>query len=169
MDLLFSRIVYGNWRSIQIWPNRPSIGNGWAFIFAESGFAWNAGDFPNWTQASDARIKTNIQPITSGLSNILQLNPVTFQWIHPELHGDNTSNVPGFIAQEFQTIFPDQVMPGGVRSGESNLIPDGNSLNINKNLDPYIVKAIQELNSTIQQMQLDINMLKAREIILTNK
>ena len=98
----------------------------------------------------------------------MQLNPVTFQWIHPELHGDNTSNVPGFIAQEFQTIFPDQVMPGAVRSGESNLIPDGNSLNINKNLDPCIVKAIQELNATIQQMQLDINMLKA-QIILPNK
>ena len=28
MDILFSRITYGNWRTIEILPNNPSIGNG---------------------------------------------------------------------------------------------------------------------------------------------
>lgn len=49
---------------------------------------------------SDIRLKENIIPVTEGLNEIKQLNPVTFDWKH------NGHHSYGFIAQEVQPIIP---------------------------------------------------------------
>jgi len=54
--------------------NSVTIGSGSGVIY--NNFTSNA----TWTQASDRRLKNNIQNDTLGLSFINQLNPVTYNW-----------------------------------------------------------------------------------------
>jgi len=84
------------------------------------------------TQSSDERLKSNIQPISSGLKFIEALNPVTFTWKNKGI------NDIGFIAQEIQQIDPKLVYNNSVFLGfdQSKLIA-------------YLVKSIQELNEEI--------------------
>ena len=59
-----------------------------------------AADF---NSTSDIKFKTNIKPIISPLSKLLQLNGVTFNWKE-----DNKQSV-GVIAQEVEKVFPELV------------------------------------------------------------
>ena len=52
------------------------------------------------------KLKTNIQPIASSLSNITRLRAVSYNW--RDLVKDQGVK-SGFIAQELQTIFPELV------------------------------------------------------------
>jgi hypothetical protein len=66
----------------------------------------NGGTLTN-TNPSDRNLKENITPIEYGLSNILQLNPVSYNW----KDGTNGKQF-GFIAQEVQEVMPDAVKEG---------------------------------------------------------
>lgn len=57
------------------------------------------------TNTSDARLKTNIEPIKDALSKILQLNGVYYNWYD---NPDNNKRI-GFIAQDVQKIVPELV------------------------------------------------------------
>jgi hypothetical protein len=89
-----------------------------------------------WSITSDIRIKKNIVSLESGLSVIKALRPVEFDYIENDKHDI------GFIAQEYQTVLPEQV----------NEKDDG-MLSLNQNLVPYLVKAIQELSAEIQSLK----------------
>jgi hypothetical protein len=56
-------------------------------------------------QTSDIRLKTNIHPLTYGLREIMQLNPVRFNWTKEPSSGDKI----GLIAQEVRQIIPEVV------------------------------------------------------------
>ena len=71
----------------------------------DDGFKPNGG---SWGNSSDARLKTNIAPVTDALSKLTQLQGVTYDWINPSLHGNATST-GGFIAQDVAKVFPDFV------------------------------------------------------------
>jgi len=64
-------------------------------------------------QSSDKRLKSNITPITSSLSIIDKLNPVSFQWNDKAVELNNTKNTSsrnyGVIAQELEEVLPDLV------------------------------------------------------------
>jgi hypothetical protein len=64
--------------------------------------------------SSDARLKTNILPMTDGLARVSKLKPVTFDWIADGTHDD------GFIAQDLmtETEFAIRVNPIGKNNGE---------------------------------------------------
>jgi hypothetical protein len=51
-----------------------------------------------WTNPSDARLKTNVQPSPLGMNFISKLRPVTYQW----KQGDTATVHDGFIAQEVE-------------------------------------------------------------------
>jgi Chaperone of endosialidase len=59
-----------------------------------------------WTLHSDERLKKNIAPLTGALEQLLQLRGVTFEWKNPEKQGNATGTQRGFIAQEYEKIFP---------------------------------------------------------------
>ena len=86
--------------------------------------------------ASDIRLKHNINSLdNSALSKILSLHPVTFSynWQSP-----TDAPVPGFIAQEFETVFPDMVNTDPVTGYKSlSYTP----------LIPYTIKAIQDIHT----------------------
>lgn len=101
--------------------------------------------------SSDSSLKENVQPITHGLNEILQLNPVSFNWINTEEHGNQREI--GFLAQEVQKIIPEVI---GVNSGGTL------SLDYPK-IVAVLTKAIQELNAKIDSQVLEISKLKAKK------
>ena len=110
-------------------------GSNTAFIGGTSG-AYNGANSLNWSITSDARIKKNIVSLGSALSIIEGLRPVEFDYIANDKHDI------GFIAQEYQTVLPNQIFEAA----------DG-MLSLNQNLVPYIVKAIQELKTEIDHLK----------------
>jgi len=114
---------------------------------ATGGSYFNGANSLSWSVTSDQSIKENVVTIASGLSVILQLNPVTFDYILTK-----QSDV-GFIAQQYQTTLPNQVFEHDASPAEQELTNKTKLLGINQNLTPYLVKSIQELNATITTMQ----------------
>ena len=92
------------------------------------------------TAISDQRLKENVRDIDTGLDEIMALKPRRFDW--KEGKGQDKKDVAGFIAQEFETVFPECV-------GTSKAGGDGIEYkNINhETLIPTLVKAIQELKT----------------------
>ena len=59
----------------------------------------------DFIQSSDLRLKTNINPMSGALGNVLKLRGVTFNW----KESSNNRLQYGFIAQEIEKVFPDLV------------------------------------------------------------
>jgi predicted acyltransferase (DUF342 family) len=114
---------------------------------------------PNaWSTYSDIRLKKNINPIENSLEKILELNPCTYNWKYQE---DTEGKTPGFIAQEFETIFPELTTVYNLKGDTAYM---GISI---ENLIPFIVNAIQEqqlsIHELIEQETLIMNNLKIFE------
>lgn len=99
-----------------------------------------------WTNASDARLKTNVREIKYGLETVLQTQPRTFERI------DVDGTYIGFVAQELQTVIP-EVVSG---DPEKQLGIDYGSL------VAVAFKAIQEQQTIIESQQSQIDALTAR-------
>ena len=108
---------------------------------------WGNGSSSAFSTTSDRRIKTNITGISSGLSILLALRPVEFDYLTHD-----KSHQIGFIAQEYQTILPDQIVYSNPVGDEVGLVPD-KVMGIQANLIPYFVKAIQEQQAQISTLQ----------------
>jgi len=94
---------------------------------------------------SDERLKENIRDIDTGLSTIMALKPRRFDW--KEGKGQDKKNVAGFIAQEFETVFPECVSTS--LAGEDGI----EYKNINhETLIPTLVKAIQDQQALIESL-----------------
>jgi hypothetical protein len=92
------------------------------------------------TAISDERLKENVRDIDTGLSSIMALKPRRFDW--KEGKGQDKKNAAGFIAQEFEDVFPECVSTS--KAGEDGI----EYKNINhETLIPTLVKAIQELKA----------------------
>jgi hypothetical protein len=105
------------------------------------------------TGISDQRLKENIRDIETGLNAVMALQPRRFDW--KEGKGQDKKNAAGFIAQEFEAVFPECV-------NTSMAGADGIEYkNINhETLIPTLVKAIQEQQALITQLQADVAALK---------
>jgi hypothetical protein len=103
---------------------------------------------------SDQRLKENIRDLDEGLATVMALKPRKFDW--KEGKGQNIKNARGFIAQEFETVLPDMIETW------RDPAPEGEEAYkaINANLIPTLVKAIQEQQVLIQQLQADVAILK---------
>jgi hypothetical protein len=105
------------------------------------------------TAISDQRLKENVRDIDTGLDSIMALKPRRFDW--KEGKGQDKKDVAGFIAQEFEDVFPECV-------GVSKAGADGIEYkNINhETLIPTLVKAIQEQQALITQLTVRITALE---------
>ena len=94
------------------------------------------------TAISDQRLKENVRDIETGLDAIMALKPRRFDW--KEGKGQDKKNAAGFIAQEFESVFPECV--GLSKAGEDGI----EYKNINyETLIPTLVKALQEQQAII--------------------
>lgn len=91
-----------------------------------------------WTNASDARYKENIRPITYGLTEVMQLQPRSYNVI-----GSDKEEI-GFVAQEVEPFLPELV------ESTRNSVTDEDRLTLSYGqLSAVIVKAIQELKAEL--------------------
>lgn len=108
------------------------------------------GDF---NDTSDIGLKENITDTTDGLSKLLQLQPRKFDWKDE----GKRNNVNGFIAQEVETVLPDEVI--GDDYDEKNPSHGHKSINTS-GLLTVAVKSIQEQQVLIEALQKEVEELK---------
>jgi hypothetical protein len=108
-----------------------------------------------YNSTSDYRLKENITPLENGLDRLMQLKPSKFNWI------TTGEEAEGFIAHELQEYFPDAVTgeKDAVYSSTGNIKPQ--SVDYGR-ITPLLVKAIQELKVQNDDLQSQINELKAQ-------
>ena len=96
---------------------------------------------------SDARFKENVQDIDIGLGAILALKPRKFDWKAGK--GKDIKGDRGFIAQEFEQVFPQLV------DEWADPAPEGEApyKSVRQDLIPVLVKAIQELTARVQTLE----------------
>jgi hypothetical protein len=95
-----------------------------------------------WSYGSDKRIKENINYIENGLDKVLALKPATFDYI------DGVKNNVGWIAQDVQEVIPEAIGTISETNDQLTLKSDF--------IVPYLVKAIQEQQSQIQELKAKI-------------
>jgi hypothetical protein len=104
---------------------------------------------------SDERLKENIRDIDTGLNAVMDLKPRRFDW--KEGKGQNKKNAAGFIAQEFETVFPECVSTS--KAGADGI----EYKNINhETLIPTLVKAIQEQQALIESLTTRLTALEGK-------
>jgi hypothetical protein len=96
---------------------------------------------------SDARLKENVQDLDVGLAAILALKPRKFDWKAGK--GKDIKGDRGFIAQEFETVFPNLV------DEWKDPAPEGEApyKSVRQDLIPVLVKAIQELTAEVNALK----------------
>jgi hypothetical protein len=108
--------------------NSGALGTG--AVYSSSGALTN-------TNPSDRRLKENIIPIVYGLNEILQLNPVSFDWKNDK----NKNKQFGFIAQEVQEVMPEAIIEGEYLGLEKDAIYTA------------LINAIKELKAEIDELK----------------
>jgi hypothetical protein len=103
---------------------------------------------------SDVRHKENIRDLDVGLAEVMQLQPRVFDW--KEGKGKGTQNDRGFIAQEFEQVFPDLI------DEWKDPAPEGEEpyKSVRQDLIPVLVKAIQELKAELDTVKAELATLK---------
>ena len=110
---------------------------------------WNTIYSNNLLNVSDVRLKTNIRSLNYGLSAILKLRSVQYNW----KEGTDRDTKIGFLAQDLRKIIPEVVV--GDESKET--------LTVNYiELIPVLVNAIKEQQKQIEQLKRDISKLAQR-------
>jgi hypothetical protein len=127
----------------------PSADN--TYTLGKNGARWSAVWSANGTiQTSDLRLKTNIHPLQYGLKEVLQMNPVSYNWIS----GPTTGVKIGLIAQEVQQLVPEVV------SGDEQKEILGMNY---AELIPVLINAVKEQQQQINSMETEVNKLQRRK------
>ena len=104
---------------------------------------------------SDIRLKENVRDLDVGLNAVMALKPRLYDW--KEGKGADIKNARGFIAQEFEEVFPDLI------DTWKDPAPEGEEpyKSVRQDLIPVLVKAIQEQQALITQLTERITALEA--------
>jgi hypothetical protein len=104
---------------------------------------------------SDYRLKENVVPLKDGLSRLMQLKPVQYNW------KINNTKDEGFLAHELQSVFPYAV------SGYKDEVDDKGAIKPQAvdygRITPLLVKAIQELQTTVEELKAKIKVLEEKK------
>ena len=94
----------------------------------------------NLARTSSIELKKDVTPINYGLNQILQINPINFNWIDEDKYGNENEN--GFIAEDVMNVIPNVV-----GSDAHGLFMDYTKL------IPILTKAIQEQQALIKALE----------------
>lgn len=132
---------------------------------------WGTVYATNYVTVSDKRTKDNIIPLKYGLKEVLDLNPVSFDY-KKELKISKKYNKPkklhkqkiGFIAQDMLKIIPEAVKSHDWRlmseeTNERKFLENDIYGVMYSDLVPVLVKAIQEQNKDIELLKSKVNNL----------
>lgn len=109
----------------------------------------------SYLTTSDYRLKENVVPLKDGLSRLMQLKPVQYNW------KENKAVDEGFLAHELQSVFPYAV------SGKKDEVDDKGNIKTQAvdygRITPLLVKAIQELQTTVEELKAKIKVLEEKK------
>lgn len=106
-----------------------------------------------YNNLSDARLKKDVTTIENGLTQVMALRPVTFNWnksVNPQLTLDDKNHL-GFIAQEVEAVVPQVISTASDEMKTKSIAYS--------DLVPVLTKAIQEQQATIEAQQKQIDEL----------
>jgi hypothetical protein len=98
------------------------------------------------TTISDARYKTNIQPIESALDKVNQMRGVSFDWT-----AVRSGREFGVIAQEIEKIAPEVVSEKELLNGETMKTVSYTSL------VPFLIESIKELTQQVNELKAQLD------------
>ena len=161
---IYTNTNTGNWRLTFAFGG-TNIGTYGVIQFDNSGNAYKASGAGSWLATSDIRIKTNIAPVTDGLSRILQLKPSTFDYKQPEAHQGKVHE-KGFIADEYELVYPNSVIDSElVHDLDKQYTDDDKTLkamSFNAEFYADLVSSIQEQQTLIQSLTDRLNALESK-------
>jgi hypothetical protein len=97
----------------------------------------------SWTNSSDARLKTNVEPLSDSLDRLLQLRGVRFEWKEPEKMGNLSGPQTGLIAQDVEKAFPEWVSTGS----------DGYKELTIRGFEALTIEALREIKTDVEQLK----------------
>ena len=100
------------------------------------------------TIASDARLKENVKDLNYGLKDVLDIRPVSFDWIDKR----NGQHDIGVIAQEIEKIIPEVVVEVDTLNSE-----DTHKTVDYAKLTSVLIKAVQEQQQQINELKEKLN------------
>jgi hypothetical protein len=121
---------------------------------SDVGAIYYNGSATVYATSSDYRLKENVAPMTGALEKVSQLKPVTYTWKETGLSGQ------GFIAHEFQAVFPDAVS-GQKDAVDKNGNPEYQGMDVSFAV-ATLTAAIQELNAKVEAQAAEIALLKSK-------
>ena len=136
---------------------------------------FSSGDFltaDGGTVNSDATLKRDITDVTPKLADVMQLRVRNFYWKEDFHPGQQDKKFIGFIAQEFEEVFPGLVSEYAIKESEPILDEDGNDTGEKTpevfkkavkeaKLVPILVKALQEAVERIETLETKVAALES--------
>ena len=123
-----------------------------SYQFYGDGTAFKTGSSTAWTNTSDVRLKTNIANYTPGLTQLLQIQPRTWQW---NGLAKTTAGADGFglVADEIQ-----QIVPSMVKTTPMLLNPTDTQTTDIKQVDVteltwILINSVKELNAKVTALE----------------
>jgi Chaperone of endosialidase len=125
----------------------------------DAGAAYKGDNTSTWSTTSDIKIKTNVRQIGNALDKMLALKPCHFEYKNAI-----GKIITGFIAQEFEQVFPGHVQesPAPMQFQEYVDEQNPNLKSIDPNIVPYLVAAMQEQQAIIKSLTDRIAALEAK-------
>lgn len=109
----------------------------------------------NYEPSSDMRLKKNVKPMSGMLNVIKQLEPVTYQLIQDY----SNQEAYGLIAQDVEKVLPDIVST--INGDDGDGIQNLRTVSYTE-LIPVLIKAVQEQQVIIEELQNQVDELKRR-------
>ena len=125
--------------------------NVFEFLLADGGSFHADGDVFAYSTSttSDRRLKTDIVELESNLANIMNLEPVRFDWLVK-----NRGEDIGLIAQDVQKVIPEVVKEVEPVGETAKFLDDDTMLTVDyAKLVPVLIGAIQELKEEIEDLK----------------
>jgi len=115
---------------------------------------------------SDETLKENIVDATPKLADIMKLKVRNFNW-KKSYHPNSNGKMLGFIAQEFEEVFPalineHDIAPKTSAKDDADHVPNMKKSVVAGALIPALVKAMQEQQTLIETLQTKVAALEAK-------
>jgi hypothetical protein len=113
-----------------------------------------------WTISSDVRIKENIQEYTKGLSEIVQLEPKTYDYNGKAGFDSSVKGNIGIIAQDVKDIFPETISTYNAKLNEEDE-EETELYNFDSHALTFaLINSVKELHAEIKTLKAEIKELK---------
>jgi len=124
------------------------------------GQAYKYGGGP-WEAISDKRLKQKVRSYEKGLTELLQVNPVSYHYNDLVVKPEYQKEYVGVIAQDIQKVAPSMVSEFELTNEKSNA--KENYLAVDPNEFTYmLINAVKEQQSALEQKDAEVDELKER-------